>query len=158
MVNPLAFKQILFNSLEFHEACRLRDIVLRQPLGLSLFDEDLQAEKDQLHFGLFDDSSTLIACVIAAPLSSNTARLRQMAVLPSQINKGYGSNLLRLLENYLVEHGFRSVCLHARSTAIGFYQKLGYLKNGSIFIEVGIPHVHMEKGLQTFEPDSKGPF
>jgi predicted GNAT family N-acyltransferase len=37
--------------------------------------------------------------------------------------------------------------MHARTTAVGFYQKLGYARTGEEFTEVTIPQYIMEKGL-----------
>jgi predicted GNAT family N-acyltransferase len=37
--------------------------------------------------------------------------------------------------------------MHARDTAIGFYEKLGYKVKGDGFIEVNVPHHVMEKEL-----------
>jgi predicted GNAT family N-acyltransferase len=37
--------------------------------------------------------------------------------------------------------------MHARQTAVGFYQKLGYSITGEPFEEVTIPHYIMEKAL-----------
>jgi len=37
--------------------------------------------------------------------------------------------------------------MHARKTALGFYEKLGYNVVGDEFTEVTIPHFVMEKNL-----------
>jgi predicted GNAT family N-acyltransferase len=37
--------------------------------------------------------------------------------------------------------------MHARKTAVGFYEKLGYKRIGNEFLEVTIPHYAMEKAL-----------
>jgi predicted GNAT family N-acyltransferase len=37
--------------------------------------------------------------------------------------------------------------LHARETAVPFYNALGYNSVGAQFEEVGIPHFRMEKAL-----------
>jgi predicted GNAT family N-acyltransferase len=37
--------------------------------------------------------------------------------------------------------------MHARDTAIGFYEKFGFKVNGNEFIEVNVPHHVMEKRL-----------
>ena len=145
------FKPILFNSPKFEEELLLRNSVLREPLGLSIFDEDINAEEDQMHFGLFDQNAALIACVVVVPQAAASAKLRQMAVLPAHRNLGNGSRMLRSPETYLYKKSFRYLCLNARSTAAPFYEKLGYVKNGTTFKEVGIPHIKMEKYLQAAE-------
>jgi predicted GNAT family N-acyltransferase len=39
--------------------------------------------------------------------------------------------------------------MHARKSATGFYEKLGYTTDGQEFLEVTLPHVVMEKLLLT---------
>jgi predicted GNAT family N-acyltransferase len=142
---PHFLKEIRFESDEYELERQLREDVLRRPLGLSLNDEDLAGEENQLHFGLFDPDSSLVACVIAAPLSPTTARIRQMAVAPAHQGKGLGRRVMHELEKSLRAHGFRNLELDARAAAVGFYKKLGYSVVGDEFIEVTVPHFRMVK-------------
>jgi predicted GNAT family N-acyltransferase len=41
--------------------------------------------------------------------------------------------------------------MHARKTAVVFYEKLGYTSTGNEFTEVSIPHFVMEKRLSFFK-------
>ncbi|MHB1117000.1 GNAT family N-acetyltransferase [Sideroxydans sp.] len=127
----------------------MRNEVLRLPLGLNLYREDLQQEKEQLHFGLFDHDTELIACVIAVLQGSGKAKLRQMAVRTGYEGQGIGRRLLLSLEELLVARGATQLSLHARISAGGFYEKLGYVYSGVPFVEVGIPHIRMEKQHQS---------
>jgi len=144
----LYFHEIAFGSGEYEQTCELRNEVLRLPLGLNLYSEDLELEKEQWHFGLFDHDTALIACVIAVPQASGQAKLRQMAVKAGHEGKGIGRRLLLSVEELLVARGATQLSLHARISAGGFYEKLGYVYSGVPFIEVGIPHIRMEKQLQ----------
>ncbi|GAB5605538.1 GNAT family N-acetyltransferase [Sideroxyarcus sp. TK5] len=143
----LDFREITFCSNEYKQTCELRIEVLRLPLGLNLYREDLQQEKEQLHFGLFDGTE-LIACVIAVPQGAGKAKLRQMAVKAGHEGQGIGRRLLHSLEVVLASRGVTQLSLHARISAAGFYEKLGYVRSGSPFVEVGIPHILMEKQQQ----------
>lgn len=145
--HQVVFREIHFGSDAFRQVCELRDQVLRVPLGLNLYDEDLARERDQLHFGLFDPDGLLVACVIAAPESATAARIRQMAVRTESQNQGHGRELMSCLEADLFRRGFTHLNLHARLSAVGFYEKLGYTRSGHEFMEVGIPHLAMEKDL-----------
>ena len=42
---------------------------------------------------------------------------------------------------------YRRLVLHARATAVGFYERLGYRIEGPEFCEVTIPHYPMGKSL-----------
>lgn len=138
------FLKIEYGSENYHRECELRDEVLRAPLGLSLWDEDLGGEVDQHHFGLLDGNA-LVACVIAVARSPDEAKIRQMAVGPAYQGQGCGRRIMLELERHLGEMGFGWFSLHARMTAVGFYEKLGYSRRGAEFTEVGLPHVRMEK-------------
>ena len=141
------FRQIEFGSEAYREACKLRNAVLRVPIGLNLFDEDLSLEKSQMHFALIDPAGLLIGCIIAVPLSSTDVKIRQMAVRPSHQRQGYGREIIRRLEHDLVRQGFTQVSMNARLEAVPFYESLGYSTTGDDFVEVGIPHVRMQKTL-----------
>ena len=141
----MTFREIVHGSEDYERELRLRDDVLRRPLGLSLADEDLTKESRHLHFGLFDGSTDLLACVVAVPLSPTEARIRQMAVSPLQQGRGLGRRLMDELERDLHGRGFRRFVLNARTPAVGFYEKLGYTIVGSEFMDVTIPHYRMEK-------------
>jgi predicted GNAT family N-acyltransferase len=70
-----------------------------------------------------------------------------MAVPNSMQGKGVGRALMIFAENIARDLGYRKLCMHARTTAVGFYQKLGYHTAGDEFTEVTIPHYVMEKDL-----------
>ncbi|MGJ8655950.1 MAG: GNAT family N-acetyltransferase [Akkermansiaceae bacterium] len=146
-MTTLTFRKIVYGSPDYDAECRLRNTVLRQPLGLNLYQENLEAERNQTHFGLFNDTTELIACVIAVPQSKTTSKLRQMAVSNAHQGKGHGSKLLTLTEAQLHKIGIKEIHLHARSTAIPFYKKAGYQEDGDTFIEVSIPHIAMQKQI-----------
>jgi predicted GNAT family N-acyltransferase len=143
------FREISFESKEYQQACQLRNEVLRKPLGLNLFLEDLKSEVDQMHFGWFDDAGNLLACVTAVRLSPIRVKIRQMACAEEHRGRGYGRELLKHLEATLLERGFEHISMHARVTALGFYEKLGYASVGGEFAEVGLPHARLEKHIYT---------
>lgn len=145
----VSFLQIAYGSEEYREACELRNRVLRLPLGLDLYQEDLAAEASQSHFGLYDTAGRLLACVSVIWPSEQEARIRQMAVQPELQGLGYGSSLMQKLESHLTKRGVMRLELHARVTAIAFYTSLGFICVGERYVEVGIPHQSMVKHIRT---------
>ena len=124
----------------------LRNDILRKPLGLSFDKEELDKEKDDILMGAFEDDR-LLGCCLLTRVDPSTVRLRQMAVPNNMQGKGVGRALMIFAENIARDLGYKRLCMHARTTAIGFYQKLGYSTTGDEFIEVTIPHYIMEKAL-----------
>jgi predicted GNAT family N-acyltransferase len=113
-----------FTSEFYLKSQKLRNQVLREPLGQNLFDEDLNDEINQIHF---------------------------VALEKEVRGQGYGKLLVSSLELFASEHGMKSIILHARHNAIGFYEKLGYQITSDVFQEVGIDHVVMEKNIGVLE-------
>ena len=138
------FKTIQYGSTEFAQAWELQNQILRVPLGLDLYDENLEIEASHYHFGLCQDS-TLIAFAIAVPMTPILAKIRQMVVEPDFQNRGMGRALLLNAERDLHLRNYRSFVLHARKSAVPFYEKLGYRAVDKLFIQVKLPHQKIEK-------------
>ena len=88
-------------------------------------------------------SDTVVAC---ARLKSD-GQIGRMAVFPDYRNQGIGSTLLQFILNNLNPDIFSLLYLHAQTTAISFYEKQGFVRQGEIFYEADIPHVEMLKKL-----------
>lgn len=142
----MALKIIDHNSREYRQMVNLRNEILRKPLGLHFTEEELEKEKEDILIGAFDDDR-ILACCLLTQLDPVTVKLRQMAVENSQQGKGIGATMMNFAENVARDRGFKVMAMHARKTAIGFYEKLGYKPEGEEFMEVTIPHYLMKKKL-----------
>jgi N-acetylglutamate synthase-like GNAT family acetyltransferase len=131
---------------EYQQMVQLRNDILRKPLGLGFDKEELEQEKEDILIGAFEDER-ILGCCMMSKVDAATLRLRQMAVPNNMQGKGVGRALMIFAENIARDLGYRRLCMHARSTAVGFYQKLGYRTAGNEFTEVTIPHYVMEKDL-----------
>ncbi len=60
---------------------------------------------------------------------------------------GFGQAVMRLLEQRAGERGLAAVELHAQVSAIGFYERQGYVGIGPRYREAGIEHQSMRKEL-----------
>lgn len=142
----MEFRRFTPGTSDYKRSLILRQKILRAPIGLDINDEDLSAEDDQLHFGLFD-GHIILACVIAVPLEQGKVKIRQMAVSEKLQGTGLGSKLFENCLKELKEKGFKKVELNARKIAVGFYKKHGFQIEGEEFIEVSIPHFKMTRTL-----------
>ncbi len=140
---------ITFGSELYKEEIKLRDDVLRAPLGLEYKKEDLEAEADELRYGLLDSDGVLVACLLIRILDNTSAKIRQMAVKEELRGKGIGRELMNKVESELKKKKFKKIELHARMYAKNFYDKLGYRPVGKEFTEIGIPHIKMVKKIAT---------
>ena len=142
----MPMKLIEHNSAEYQTMVSLRMKILREPLGLTFTREDLEKEKNDILLCAYDDD-TMVGCCILTKINDETCQLRQMAVIPAMQKNGLGSSLLDFAEKIAYDRGFRKMIMHARKTALGFYQKQGYEIVGEEFEEVTIPHFEMQKRL-----------
>ncbi len=139
--------QIAFGTPAFDEAVQLRYEVLRRPLGLTYTEEQLAAEYDQLHLAAYSNNSVLIGYLNLTPQDVEVVKMRQVAVAPDCQGKGVGKALVKAAEDLASQSGYKTMVLHARETAVPFYNALEYNSVGAQFEEVGIPHFRMEKAL-----------
>jgi predicted GNAT family N-acyltransferase len=142
----MAIKQIDHGTPEYEKMLTLRDEILRKPLGLAFSQEDLEKEKQDILVAAFDDD-VILACCLLTEIDNQTVRLRQMAVRQNQQGKGIGQTMIVFAETLARDKGYKRLMMHARDTAVGFYEKQGYKVNGERFYEVTIPHLEMEKKL-----------
>jgi N-acetylglutamate synthase-like GNAT family acetyltransferase len=142
----MALRLIDYGSPQYEQMLRLRNELLRKPLGLSFSKEELEKEKDDVLMGAFEDDR-ILGCCLLTPTDSHTLRLRQMAVPDNLQGKGIGRALMIFAENIARDMGYDTLMMHARVTAVGFYEKLGYVKIDGEFTEVTLKHVVMEKKL-----------
>jgi N-acetylglutamate synthase-like GNAT family acetyltransferase len=142
----MALRMIDHGTKEYQQMVQLRIDILRKPLGLGFDKEELEKEKEDVLIGAFEDER-MLGCCMMTRIDTTTVRLRQMAVPGNMQGKGVGRALMIFAENIARDLGYNRLCMHARSTAVGFYQKLGYHTTGNEFTEVTIPHYVMEKDL-----------
>jgi ribosomal protein S18 acetylase RimI-like enzyme len=141
-----ALSQVLHGSAAYKASVLLRNEVLRRPLGLELTDEELERERSDYHL-VCEENGELVGCLVLVPQGSDEVKMRQVAVSPHARGRGVGRALTEFAEEFSRERGFTRLTLHARSTAVPFYEKLGYERTGGEFEEVTIPHWSTHKRL-----------
>ena len=142
----MGLKQIDHGTSDYQKAILLRYSILRAPLGLNFSQEDLDKEKDHIHIASFEDDE-LLGCCMLTKIDPHTLQLRQMAVKDNLQRKGIGASIVSFAESIAKDKGYRRIIMHARDTAIGFYEKFGYKVKGDEFREVNLPHHVMEKNI-----------
>ncbi len=80
-------------------------------------------------------------------LEDGAARIGRMAVDSGHRRRGVGGLILRFLEDEAKIQGATEIVLHAQDYVKAFYAAYGYTEHGGTFMEAGILHVEMRKGL-----------
>lgn len=81
--------------------------------------------------------------LLHAGLPAGHAKIGRMAVLRCSRGTGLGERVLRVLMEEARRRELHHLALHAQANAQGFYEKLGFVPEGPLFDEVGIPHQRM---------------
>jgi len=145
-MHMVSVREIELGSAEYEQEVRLRNKILREPLGRRLTEAELAQDAGDHHLGAFSEGR-LVGCLVLKPLPDAIIKMRQVAIASDQQGKGVGKRLVEAAEWMAAGLGFHKMILHARETACAFYQNLGYVIEGEIFEEAGLPHFKMTKAI-----------
>jgi YbgC/YbaW family acyl-CoA thioester hydrolase len=79
---------------------------------------------------------------LMAPVDG-VGKIGRMATLQAVRGSGVGRAVLQALLQAARTRGDRAVRLHAQASAVGFYLRAGFVPEGAVFEEAGIPHQAM---------------
>lgn len=143
----LEFKVIEHNSKEYWDTVHLREVVLRQPLGMRFSAEELELENNSYHIAAYDENKKIVGSAMFVPLSDTKLKMRQVVVAQDWQGRGIGKELIEFAETFAKLKGYKIIEANVRQTAMGFYKSMDYQPLGKEFVEVGIPHMKVEKIL-----------
>jgi predicted GNAT family N-acyltransferase len=143
----MEIREIAHGSGEYVQACELRDELLRRPIGLSLFDEDLAAETGFTHLVGVDGGGQVVAYLQLKPLDHEVMKMQQVVVTTRLQGGGFGKALMEFAEAHCRAAGIEKIVLHARESVVGFYESIGYRCVDEPFVELGIAHRKAQKLL-----------
>lgn len=141
----IVLKPIAYGSEEYEMTRSLRNRIMRQPIGLSIYDQDYTFEVNSRMVGAFD-GDTMLGCSIVGRLNGETCL--DFLCIDDRVQKtGIGSILLQDVENWVRTQGIPLLILEARVTARKFYEKHGYEAYGEIYLMEKSPvdHIMMRK-------------
>lgn len=146
-MQKIAILDIKYNSPDYWELVRIREIILRLPLFMRFTIESLQSESNEFIFGIKFGTKWIGSCQYQLFPEKKTAKMRQVAILDSFQGKGYGKILISESEKSINKLGINKIICHARVSAIPFYESLHYQCISEVFEEVSIPHKRMVKEI-----------
>ncbi len=143
----VSLRWIKCGTEDYLKSLDLREEVLRKPLGQTLERDQLKEDNAGLLTAWIDKEC--VGAMVLIEEDSETARMKQVAVALKVQKMGIGKKMTVEFEAEAARRGYKRIYLHARQVAVEFYFKLGYEAFGEEFTEVGIPHRHMQKFIQT---------
>lgn len=142
---PITIKQPETEK-EFEAYYDLRWRLLREPWQQPRGSEKDDLEDSSFHVMACDENSKVIGVGRLHFNSDTEAQIRYMAVSPEYENLGIGTSILAALEEKAQQEHCKTIVLHARENAVGFYQKKGYeLLEKSHLLFDSIQHYRMKK-------------
>ena len=140
-------KQISTNDPLYQQERALRNETLLRPIGIKDFGWE-HRDKEAHHIIAYQKTANkkdqVVGCVLLYQLpNTQTGQLMQMAVKSNLQKTGVGKSLTRKLLELAAENNLDTVFCHARESVYGFYEKLGFKKEGPEFNEVGVIHNKM---------------
>jgi predicted GNAT family N-acyltransferase len=135
-------------AFAIHETCWQRDTGRLSAIRRTVFIEE-QGVPEALEWDEHDASALHWLAVLADGTAIGCARLLpdgqlgRMAVLPAWRGSGVGRALLTAAMRAARAAGHVSLRLSAQIHAVGFYAAAGFIAEGAVYEEAGIPHVAM---------------
>jgi predicted GNAT family N-acyltransferase len=89
----------------------------------------------------------IIATARLVDKGDGVGKVGRVAVMAEYRGLGFGACLMRFIENHARVRGYRRLELEAQRHDIPFYEKLGYIAEGRIFLDANIEHRYMSLRL-----------
>ncbi|MBM3618756.1 MAG: GNAT family N-acetyltransferase [Alphaproteobacteria bacterium] len=141
----MEYREVPYGSEDYRKMAHLRNIVLRRPMGRVQLPSELAKDVNFRHVAAFDGGQVRATAML--DIQGDSVRIRQVSVHPDERGKGIGAGIMAFAEEVAKAAGVNLSSLHARETALAFYERIGYVAEGDYFEESGLPHIRMTKRL-----------
>lgn len=139
--------RIVKTEKESAEAEEIKRQVFQNEQGIAaeLVFDGKDAEAD--HFVAYSENKPIGTTRVRYIDDGAIAKIERMAVLKEFRRQNIGRKMIEYIIIYLRKKGVKKAILNAQEYVIGFYEKLGFKKDGDVFEEAEIPHIKMQKML-----------
>ena len=103
-------------------------------------DIEWEFEEESTHFLVYDNGEAVATA--RHRKTKNGYKLERFAVLEAERGKNYGNIVLKAILSDLADFN-GLIYMHAQIQVLPFYEKEGFIKEGSLFEEAGIMHYKM---------------
>jgi predicted GNAT family N-acyltransferase len=122
---------------------KIREKVFVQEQNVSFADEWDDKDEAATHFLVLLENGEAIACARVL-LEKNLFHIGRVAVLAEYRNQKIGRQLMQSILLWCEQQkpDFK-IYLHAQTSRITFYEYLGFVAKGNVFMDAGIEHIEM---------------
>ncbi len=106
--------------------------------------EELETDEDDrvaFHVLMLRDEEA-VATLRMLP-HGESIKIGRVAVKKGYRNRGLGTRLMKLAIEHAARGEFHDAILDAQIESIPFYERLGFVEEGDVFMDAGIPHRRM---------------
>nr|WP_246295054.1 YbgC/FadM family acyl-CoA thioesterase [Schlegelella koreensis] len=129
------------------DAMRIRSEVFVDEQKVPAELEHDEADAEALHAVAYNRLGAAVATARVLDLGAAAVKVGRMAVRRTLRASGVGRTVLDAVLAAAAARGAREAVLHAQTAAAGFYTRAGFVAHGPGFVEAGIDHVEMRRGL-----------
>lgn len=127
------------------DAKKIRTEVFVEEQGFEIEFDD--TDKIAKHIVGYNGAKPVAVCRYFYDNEHNSYMVGRIAVAKEYRGKHYGDKILSFAELKIKEDGVKTVSLSAQTRVSGFYEKQGYKKQGSEYLDEYCPHILMTKTL-----------
>ena len=139
-----------FEVMTYHklpdDAIMIRKVVFEDEQGFEEEFDELDESDKVKHMVFYKDGEPIGTCRYY--IEDDEYRIGRIAVIKEYRGIGIGQMIVRYAEDKILEIGGRETVLSAQVRAKGFYEKLGYVGEGEIYMEEMCPHIKMRKSFK----------
>ena len=129
------FKEIAHKSPEWTNAVKLREKILREPLGSIFTDRELEEEKYHFHIAGFIDD-TIIATAVLVP-EGDVMKMQRVVVTETLRGMNIGSEMMAFCEKFAIDRKSKfNILSRPRLSCKLFISKMGTKKLETISMKM----------------------
>ncbi|MCH5210994.1 MAG: GNAT family N-acetyltransferase [Oscillospiraceae bacterium] len=123
------------------DAIKIREKVFVEEQGFH--DEFDEIDKTAWHIIVYENERPLATGRLY--VDNDTPHIGRVAVLRSERGRQFGKLIIAVLEKKARDMGYTKTELSAQLRVVEFYEKLGYVAEGDIYLNEDYPHIKMVK-------------
>jgi predicted GNAT family N-acyltransferase len=142
----MVIELVEFGSALWHQAAALRVAVFVEEQGVP---RDLEMDEYDViatHFVAIDEGVVVGTLRVVRKQREGAVKIGRVAVANKFRGHGIGAAMMSMAISHFLSKGVKQFVLTAQVPVIGFYEKLGFVAEGEVFDEAGIPHRTMKLG------------
>ncbi|MER1984545.1 MAG: GNAT family N-acetyltransferase [Solibacillus sp.] len=138
---------------ERDRAFTVRKAVFVEEQGVPVHLEIDEYDDTAFHF-IVNEGDKTIAAARLREIAPQCGKVERVSVLREHRGKRLGILIMEAMEAYARNIPWKTLKLHAQSSAVPFYEKLGYKVTSPEFTNANMPHRAMEKDIRQTEDKS----